>query len=73
MQKFWAIILSAIPSQSVRDEILQSSVRQQRLTTDRRKWVTMQHRSFTAVCRRISQKVMMMTIKPETTYLHFCI
>ena len=59
--------------QSVRDEILQSSVRQQRLTTDRRKWVTMQHRSFTAVCRRISQKVMMMTIKPETTYLHFCI
>lgn len=53
--------------------ILQSSVRQQRLTTDRRKWVTMQHRSFTAACRRISQKVMMMTIKPETTYLHFCI
>ncbi len=59
--------------QSVRDEILQSSVRQQQSTTDRRRWVTMQHRSFTAACRKISQKVMMMTIKPETTYLHFCI
>ena len=53
----------ACHSLPIRDEILQSSVRQQRLTTDRRKWVTMQHRSFTAVCRRISQKAMMMTIK----------
>ena len=33
------------------------------LTTDRRKWVTTQHRSFTDACRRISQKVKMTTIK----------
>ena len=46
--KFWAIILSAIPSQSVRDEIWLLSVRRQQQTTGRRKWVITQRKSCIA-------------------------
>lgn len=37
-------------------------------TTDRKRWDTMQHRSFTAVCRKISQKNLrtMMSKSPES-------
>ena len=52
----------------IRDVTLPSSVRRRLSTTDRKRWDTMQHRSFTAVCRKISQKNLrtMMSKSPES-------
>ena len=46
----------AILFQFVQDVIWQLSVKQQLSTTGRKKWVTMQLKNYTDVCRQIYQK-----------------
>ena len=50
------------------DLVIKLEVRRRLSTTDRKRWDTMQHRSFTDVCRKISQKNLrtMMSKSPES-------